>query len=54
VRAQDAIMLTLYLLAFAMGIQMAIHGENLGYVQVAFISVLFPFRLALAIKRICK
>ena len=53
-RAQDAIILTLYLLAFALGIQMSVHGENLGYVQVAFISVLFPFRLALAIKRIRK
>jgi hypothetical protein len=50
-RAHDAIMLTLYFLAFALGIEMAVHGNIVGYLQVYLISVLFPLRLAMVLKR---
>lgn len=50
-RLQDQIMLTLYLMAFALGIEISIHGLVVGYFQVILIAALFPLRLQMALRR---
>lgn len=47
----DGIMLGLYLMIFALGVEMMSHGSNVGIAQVGLISVLFPLRLYMILKR---
>lgn len=42
---RDAVMFSLYLMAIAMGVQMASHGEWWGDIQVALCSTLFGLRM---------